>query len=89
MEPKQQISLIENLKITNKKNKDIMATLGFVPFRLGSNYAEVSFNRDDMVFVFGTDSRSNSDGKNVFLLCEDDRYKWRSYNCNVILTYVD
>lgn len=49
-----------------------MATLGFIPFRLGSNYAEVSFSRDDMVFVFGTDSRSNSDGKNVFLLCEDD-----------------
>lgn len=52
-----------------------MATLGFVPCRLGSNYAEVSFNRDGTVFVFGTDSRGNGNGKNVFLLCEDDWYK--------------
>lgn len=66
-----------------------MATSGFVPCRLGSDYAEVSFNRDGTVFVFGTDSRGNGNGKNVFLLCEDDWYKWRSYNCNVILTYVN
>lgn len=49
-----------------------MATLGFVPCRLGSDYAEVSFNRDGTVFVFGMDSRGNGNGKNVFLLCEDD-----------------
>lgn len=42
-----------------------MATLGFVPCRLGSDYAEVYFNRD------GTDSRGNGSGKNVFLLWEE------------------
>lgn len=60
-----------NICINNNLNKDIMATLGFVPCRLGSNYAEVSFNRDGTVFVFGTDSRGNGNGKDVFLLCEE------------------
>lgn len=48
-----------------------MATLGFVPCRLGSNYAEFFFNRDGTVFVFGTDSRGKGNGKNVFLLWEE------------------